>query len=59
VHDVGFIYKIIQGCRSTEHKKMSKSFKNYLTKIPNKHEIKELEERVILSTAHILRKVLI
>jgi len=37
---------------------ISKSFRQYLSNILGEHEIKELQKTVILSTAHILRKVL-
>ena len=37
---------------------ISKSFRKYLCDIPGKHEVKELQKRAILGTAHILRKVL-
>jgi hypothetical protein len=37
---------------------ISESFRKYLSKIPGKHEIKELQKTAILGTAHILRKVL-
>jgi hypothetical protein len=37
---------------------ISKSLTKYLSNIPGKHEIKELQETAILGTAHILRKVL-
>jgi dihydrodipicolinate reductase len=36
----------------------SKSFRKYLSNIPGKHEIKELQKTVILGTAHTLRKIL-
>jgi hypothetical protein len=36
----------------------SKSFRKYLSGIPGKHDIKELQKTAILGTAHILRKVL-
>jgi len=36
----------------------SKSFRKYVSNIPGKHEVKELQKTAILSTAHILRKVL-
>ena len=36
---------------------ISKSFRKYVTKIPGKHEVKELQKTAILGTAHILRKV--
>ena len=38
---------------------ISKSFRKYVSKIPGKHEVKELEKTAILGTAHILRKLLI
>jgi len=34
------------------------SFRKYVSNIPGKHEIKELQKTAILGTAHILRKVL-
>jgi len=37
---------------------ISKSFRKYLSNIPGKHEVKELQKTPILGTAHILRKVL-
>jgi hypothetical protein len=37
---------------------ISKSFRKYLSNVPGKHEIKELQKTAILGTAHILRKVL-
>jgi hypothetical protein len=37
---------------------ISKSLTQYLSNIPGKHEIKELQKTAILGTAHILRKVL-
>ena len=37
---------------------ISKSFRKYVSNIPGDHEVKELQKRVILGTAHILRKVL-
>jgi hypothetical protein len=36
----------------------SKSFRQYLSNIPRKHEIKELQVTAILGAAHKLRKVL-
>ena len=35
-----------------------KSFGKYVSNIPGKHEVKELQKTAILGTAHILRKVL-
>ena len=37
---------------------ISKSFRKYVSNIPGKHEVKELQKTVILGIAHILRKVL-
>jgi len=37
---------------------ISKSFRKCVSKIPVKHEVKELQKTAILGTAHILRKVL-
>ena len=37
---------------------VSKSFRKYVSHIPGKHEVKELQKTAILGTAHILRKVL-
>ena len=37
---------------------VSKSFRKYVSNIPGKHEVKELQQTVILGTAHTLRKVL-
>jgi hypothetical protein len=37
---------------------ISKSFIKYGSTIPGNHEVKELQKTAILSTAHILRKVL-
>ena len=36
----------------------SESFRKYVSNIPGKHEVKELQKTAILCTAHILRKVL-
>jgi len=37
---------------------ISKPFRKYVSNIPGKHEVKELQKTAILGTAHILRKVL-
>ena len=37
---------------------ISKSFRKYVSNIPGKHEVEELQKTAILGTAHILRKVL-
>ena len=37
---------------------ISKSFRKYLSYIPGKDEVKELQKTAILGTAHTLRKVL-
>ena len=36
---------------------ISKSVRKYVSNIPGKHEVKELQKTAILGTAHILRKV--
>jgi hypothetical protein len=45
---------IIRGATGT----ISKSFRKYVSNIPGKHEVKELQKTAILGTANILRKVL-
>ena len=42
----------------SDTKTTSKSLRQYLSNIPGKHEIKELQKTAVLGTAHILRKVL-
>jgi len=37
---------------------ISKSFRKFMSNIPGKHGVKELQKTAILGTAHILRKVL-
>ena len=37
---------------------ISKSFRKYVSNIPGKHEVKELQKTALLGTAHVLRKVL-
>jgi len=37
---------------------ISESFKKYMSNIPVKHEVEELQKTAILGTAHILRKIL-
>ena len=37
---------------------ISKSFRKNVSKVPGKHEVKELQKKAILGTAHIFRKVL-
>jgi len=37
---------------------ISKSLRKYVSNIPGKHEVKELQKTAILGTAHILREVL-
>jgi hypothetical protein len=37
---------------------ISKSFRKYLSSVPGKHDIKELQKTAVLGTAHILREVL-
>ena len=36
---------------------ISVSLRQYMSNIPGKHEIKEMQKPVILGTAHLLRKV--
>jgi len=37
---------------------ISKSIRKYVSNIPGKHEVKELQKTAILGTAHILQNVL-
>ena len=37
---------------------VSKSFRKYVSYVPGKREVKELQKTAIFGTAHILRKVL-
>jgi hypothetical protein len=37
---------------------ISKSFRKYLSSVPGKHDIKELQKTTVLGTAHTLREVL-
>jgi hypothetical protein len=48
------VIQVIIGANGT----ISKSFRKYVSNIPGKHEVMELQETAILGTAHILRKVL-
>ena len=48
------VIPVITGATGT----ISKTFRKYVTNIPRKHEVKELQKTAILGTAHILRKVL-
>jgi len=48
------VIPVIRGATGT----ISKSFRKYVSNIPEKHEVKELQKTAILGTAHILRKVL-
>jgi hypothetical protein len=38
---------------------ISKSLRQFLSNIPGKHEIKEIQKTATLGTAHILKKVVI
>ena len=49
------VIPVIRGTIGT----ISKSLRQNLKNIAEKHEIKEIQKTVILGTAHILRKVLI
>jgi len=48
------VISVIIGATGT----ISKSFRKYVSNIPRKHEVKELQKAAILGTAHIRRKVL-
>jgi hypothetical protein len=48
------VIPIITGATGT----ISKSFRKYLSNVPGKHEIKEIQKTAILGAAHTLRKVL-
>jgi len=48
------VIPVITGVTGT----ISKSLRQYLSNIPGKHEIKELQKTAALCTAHILREVL-
>ena len=48
------VIPIIIGATGT----ISNSFRKYVSNIPGKHEVKELQKTAILGTAHVLRKVL-
>jgi len=48
------VIPVIMGATGT----ISKSFRKYMSNVPGKHEVKELQKTAILGTAHILRKVL-
>ena len=48
------VIPVITGLTGT----ISKSLRQYLSNVPGKHKIKELQKIAILGTAHILRKVL-
>jgi hypothetical protein len=45
---------VITGATGT----ISKSYRKYLSSVPGKHDIKELQKTAVLGTAHTLRKVL-
>ena len=47
-------YLVTTGATGTN----SKSTRQYLSNVPEKHEIKELQKIATFGTAHILRKVL-
>ena len=46
------VIPVIMGATGT----ISKSFRKYVSNIPGKHEVKELQKTVILGTAHIFGK---
>jgi len=49
------VIPVIKGATGT----ISKSFRQYLSNIPGKHEIKELQKTAILDTAHVLSVVIV
>ena len=48
------VIPVISGATGT----ISKSFRKYVSDVTGNHDVKELQKIAILSTAHILRKVL-
>ena len=48
------VISVIIGANGT----ISKSFRKYVSNKPGNHEVRELQKTAILSTAHMLRKVL-
>jgi hypothetical protein len=48
------VIPVITGATGT----ISKSFRKYVSSIPENHEVKELQKTAILGTAHTLREVL-
>jgi len=48
------VIPVILGANGT----ISQSYRKYVSNIPGKHEVKELQKTAILGTAHILQKVL-
>jgi hypothetical protein len=48
------VIQVIIGATGT----ISKPFRKYVSNIPGKNDVKELQKMAILGTAHILRKVL-
>jgi hypothetical protein len=48
------VIPVITGATGT----ISKSFRKYVSDVPGNHDVSELQKTAILSTAHILRKVL-
>jgi len=48
------VLPVITGANGT----VSESFRKYVSNMPGKHDVKELQKTAILGTAHILRKVL-
>jgi hypothetical protein len=48
------VIPVISGASGT----ISKSFRKYVSNIPGKHEVRELQKTAIFGTAHILLKVL-
>jgi len=49
------VIPVIMGATGT----ILKSFRKYVSNIPGKHEVKELQKTAILGTAHVLRELLL
>ena len=50
--------RLVLGTEYTTTETISEPFRKYVSNIPGKHEVKELQKTAILGTAHILQKVL-
>ena len=48
------VIPVVTGATGT----ISNSFRKYVSNIPGKHDVRELQKTAILGTAHIIQKVL-